>query len=99
MEIISLRNYQTIRYFVSKMLVVVLVPLLLVNTIGAMSTVNASNDNSVSCHDRGVVDGEDHPFNQGTYDKCGNEYYQGFIEGCMSVEGNDRNTCESATDA
>ena len=77
------------------MLLVVLLPLLLMSTTGAFSTVSASSDDSVSCYDRGVVDGEDHPFNQGTYDKCGNEYYQGFIKGCMSVEGNDREVCES----
>ena len=26
-------------------------------------------------------------------------YYEGFIEGCMSVEGNTRDVCELATDA
>ena len=81
------------------MLLVVLVSLILMGTIGAISTANASSDNNVSCHDRGVVDGEDHPSNQGTFDRCCNEYYQGFIIGCMSVEGNDRDSCESATDA
>ncbi len=37
-------------------------------------------------------------------DNCGplnsdNRYYQGFIDGCMSVEGNTREVCESSTDA
>ena len=27
------------------------------------------------------------------------EYYNGFIDGCMSVEGNTQDVCESATDA
>jgi hypothetical protein len=26
------------------------------------------------------------------------EYYDAFIEGCMSVEGNTRDVCEAATD-
>ena len=57
-----------------------------------------------SCRDAGFKDGQDHPFNHATYDHCGDEqggadaYYDGFIDGCMSVEGNTRDVCESATD-
>jgi hypothetical protein len=29
---------------------------------------------------------------------CGDAYYDAFIEGCMSVEGNTRDVCEAATD-
>ena len=79
-----------------------LVPLvLLVATAGPQSFVygtSASND-EVNCFERGIIDGEDHPFSQNTFGSCGDDYYQGFIKGCMSVEGNDRDTCESATDA
>jgi hypothetical protein len=60
--------------------------------------VNASSGWEVSCYDRGFIDGEDHPFSQSTYDKCGDDYYQGFIKGCESVDGNSRDTCEIATD-
>ena len=67
-------------------------------TLGGIVMVNASS-NEVSCFERGIVDGEDHPFNQRTYNNCGDDYYQGFLEGCMSVEGNNRDVCESATDA
>ena len=98
MKIIHSRNYQTIRQSMSKMLLAVLLPLLLMSTTWALSTEMANSEDSVSCYDRGFVDGEDHPFNQETHDKCGNAYYQGFIKGCMSVEGNDRDTCESAMD-
>jgi hypothetical protein len=49
--------------------------------------------------ERGVRDGEEHPFSQDTYNECGDDYYKGFIKGCISVEGNDREICESATDA
>jgi hypothetical protein len=76
-----------------------LLPLLLISTTGTMTMVNASSDDSVSCYERGMIDGEDHPFNQRTHDNCGDEYYQGFIVGCMSVEGNNNDSCESATDA
>ncbi len=81
------------------MLIVLLPLLLLMSTTGTLTTVNASSGDSVSCYERGIIDGEDHPFNQRTYDNCGDKYYQGFIEGCMSVEGNSRDVCESTTDA
>ena len=66
---------------------------------GNTLSVNASSGGDVSCYDRGIIDGEDHPFSQNTHSKCGDDYYQGFIQGCMSVEGNDKAICESATDA
>ena len=28
-----------------------------------------------------------------------NTYYDAYVEGCMSIEGNTRDMCESATDA
>ena len=69
------------------------------STMGNFSTVIASNSNGeVSCYDRGIIDGKDHPFSQRSYETCGDDYYKGFLEGCVSVEGNDRDICESATD-
>jgi hypothetical protein len=55
-------------------------------------------------NDAGYDDGRNEPFNHDTYDHCANngedgEYYDGFIDGCMSVEDNTRDVCESATDA
>jgi hypothetical protein len=51
-----------------------------------------------SCNNDGLYDGENGPFSQELYDMCGDTYYDAFIEGCMSVEGNTRDVCESATD-
>jgi len=76
-----------------------LLPVLLLSQSSNVSLVNANGGEQVSCYDRGFIDGEDYPFNQNTYERCGDDYYQGFLEGCMSVEGNDRDICESATDA
>ena len=67
-------------------------------TLGRIMTVNACS-NTVSCFERGIVDGENHAFNQRTYNNCRNDYYQGFLKGCISVEGNNRDVCESTTDA
>lgn len=61
---------------------------------------HASSGNNVNCFERREVrDGEEHPFSRDTYNECGDDYYKGFIKGCMSVEGNEREICESATDA
>jgi hypothetical protein len=65
---------------------------------------NASEETASSCYDAGYDDGRNEPFNHDTYDHCADsredgEYYDGFIDGCMSVEGNTRRVCESATDA
>ena len=78
-------------------LTLTLLPIFLI-TIGGMMSVSASSS-EVSCFERGIIDGEDHPFNQRTHANCSDDYYQGFLEGCMSVEGNNRDVCESATDA
>jgi hypothetical protein len=43
--------------------------------------------------------GKNNPFSQELYKMCGEVYYDAFIEGCMSVENNTREVCESATDA
>lgn len=64
----------------------------------------AEEDYDPECYDSGFRDGQDRPFSQGTYDHCGegngdDDYYEGFIDGCMSVQGNTRDVCESATDA
>lgn len=51
--------------------------------------------------------GQDDPFDRGNYDPCErfrdeyngkNPYYEGFVDGCRSVEGNTEKICESATD-
>jgi hypothetical protein len=74
-------------------------------TTTTTTSLRAGNEWNDSCGDAGYDDGRDGPFSQGTYDHCGDEvggddaYYNGFIDGCMSVEGNTRDVCESATDS
>ncbi|VFJ12615.1 hypothetical protein [Candidatus Nitrosocosmicus franklandus] len=80
-------------------MMLMLLPLFFISTSEGIKSINASSDGDVSCYDKGIIDGEDHPFNQGMYNRCGEDYYHGFLQGCMSVEGNDRDICESATDA
>jgi hypothetical protein len=99
MESLHIGNDKPFNSLLQRMSIVLLPLLLLMMTTGALTAVNASSDDSVSCYERGIIDGEDHPFNQRTYDNCGDQYHQGFIDGCMSVDGNSRDVCESATDA
>jgi hypothetical protein len=78
------------------------------SAISALPIVFASTgvlENAQDCYDAGYEDGRDSPFDGGANDICrqftddqGNPYYSGFIFGCMSVEGNTMDVCESATD-
>lgn len=81
-----------------------LYPTLVVFATSNQEESNTENDYSDKCYNSGYNDGQNGPFSQGTYDHCGegngdDDYYSGFIDGCMSVEGNTRDVCESATDA
>jgi hypothetical protein len=61
--------------------------------------------NAIACEADGYEAGQDDSFSQKLYEMCeevvggADAYYEGFIEGCMSVEGNTRDVCELATDA
>ena len=87
--------------------------ILVVLTIGLPTTTMsayASNDDDDNndkfndpsgCYQAGYDDGRTGPFDSEVYnDNCTGEgrYLDGFIDGCMSVEGNTRDVCESATD-
>jgi hypothetical protein len=53
------------------------------------------------CYDSGYDDGRNGSFDsEKYYDDCTGEgeYEDGFIDGCMSVEGNTRDTCNSASE-
>ena len=77
---------------------------ILIGTALTTNTVYAGNDWNDGCRDAGYEHGQNGPFSVDTYDHCGDEkggddaYYKGFIDGCMSVEGNTKDVCESATD-
>lgn len=56
--------------------------------------------NAQGCYE----DGQDFPFDGGANNFCreftddrGNPYYMGFVEGCMNVQGNTMDVCESET--
>ena len=80
------------------------VAILIGTALTTTTVVYAGNDWNDSCRDAGYEDGQNGPFSVDTYDHRGDEkggdksYYKGFIDGCMSVEGNTKDVCESATD-
>lgn len=76
-----------------------LVSILLTGIMVSYGSNERSNENnSGNCYNSGFTDGQDNPFDQNKYDECGSSYYDGFISGCMSVQGNGNETCESTTD-
>jgi hypothetical protein len=66
---------------------------------------NNTGGNEGGCHNLGYEDRQNGSFSEDAFqDNCVilnrvNRDYQGFINGCMSVEGNNREVCESATEA
>jgi hypothetical protein len=57
-----------------------------------------------TCYDGGFKDGQNKPFENEAHKECGDygdgadRYYDGFIDGCMSVSGNTKDVCAGATD-
>jgi len=62
-----------------------------------------SSDNGINNLDRcvqaGKDDGRDSQFSQSEFDTCGSSYQHGFMKGCLSVDGNKRDVCNSAEDS
>ena len=99
MKLFCSTNQQIKHLLINNILIVILLPLLVINSNNTLSFADANETGQVYCYDKGFVDGEDHPFDQGIYGKCGDDYYEGFLAGCMSVKDNSLEICDSATDA
>jgi hypothetical protein len=83
-----------------KILTIVAIVITIVTSVNGYSDVFASHGtDTASCEGDGLYDGKNNPFSQELFEMCGDTYYDAFIEGCMSVDGNNRDVCESATDA
>jgi hypothetical protein len=83
-----------------KLLTVVAIVISILTSVYGYSDAFATHGtDTASCKNDGIYDGKNNPFSQGLYDMCGDTYYDAYVKGCMSVEGNTRDVCESATDA
>ena len=83
------------------MISVVLI-LTLGSPVGNMSAKKRSDDGINTpdrCFQAGKDDGRDSQFSQTEFDTCGSSYEHGFMNGCLSVDGNTRDICNSAEDA
>jgi hypothetical protein len=82
-----------------------MVPIMVASATEQGDNSNNNGGSEEGCYNVGYEDGQNGSFSEDAFqDNCGplnsdNRYYQGFIDGCMSVEGNTREVCESATDA
>jgi hypothetical protein len=85
---------------------VIVMAVIIAMSIGIVGNTNAfasHGSSPAACEADGYEAGREGPFSQELYETCGevggaDAYYEGFIEGCMSV-GNTEETCEQATDA
>jgi hypothetical protein len=87
----------------ARLFVVIAIAIALSTTLIPISDLRGGNEWIDSYYNAGFSDGQDEPFSQSTYNHRDTEpggadaYYDGFIDGCMAVEGNTRDVCESAT--
>ncbi|MGC1134807.1 MAG: hypothetical protein WA941_18410 [Nitrososphaeraceae archaeon] len=61
-----------------------------------LSTTSLATEEEDDCFNTGYRDGRDHPFDHEKNEECkgaASSYYHGFINGCMSVEGNLQSLC------
>jgi hypothetical protein len=76
--------------------------LVLGSSAGNVNAKKSSDDatsNPDRCFQAGKDDGRDSQFSQSEFDTCGSSYEHGFMKGCLSVDGNTRDVCNSAEDA
>ncbi len=95
----NISNNTSNTFSLNKKVMFVLLSVFLTTITTASTTAYAETSIDRDCFQKGITDGEDHPFNQETSSECGDDYYKGFIQGCLSVKGNTIDVCESATDA
>jgi hypothetical protein len=81
------------------LMVFAIVIIVLSSVYGYSYSFASHGTDTASCENDGLYDGKNNPFSQELYEMCGDTYYNAYIKGCMSVEGNTRDVCESATDA
>jgi hypothetical protein len=69
------------------------------STVIAKKSNNDGTSNPYRCFQAVKDDGRNSGFSQSEFDNCGSSYEHGFMKGCLSVEGNTKDVCNSAEDA
>jgi hypothetical protein len=87
-------------------LILIAMPVKLPERIYLLAYAEDGRDSYSAGYDRGYKDGQDRPINKqirdgesGDNEEYRSGYLDGFLDGCLSVEGNDEDICNSAMDA
>ena len=84
------------------MMATIMLIIVLGSPVGNISAKKSSHNginNADRCFQAGKDDGRDSQFSQSEFNTCGLSYEHGFMKGCLSVDGNTRDVCNSAEDA
>ena len=81
----------------SKAMRIILSVLAMVTLVGAVSIPHVVYADT--CYKDGYETGRNGPFSQDKLTACGDSYERGFMTGCLSVMGNDKEACNLAEDA
>ena len=91
---------------VASLVLVIAVPVKLSEHVYLLAYAEDGRDSYGAGYDRGYKDGQDHPINEqirdgesGDNEEYHSGYLDGFLDGCLSVEGNDEDICNPAMDA
>jgi hypothetical protein len=87
-------------------LILIAMPVKLSEHVYLLAYSEDGRDSYSAGYDRGYKDGQDRPINKqirddesGANEEYRSGYLDGFLDGCLSVEGNDEDICNSAMDA
>jgi hypothetical protein len=72
----------------------IMISIILLVGAGLPATVHAD-----TCYSDGYEAGRNGPFSQDKFSQCGDAYEHGFMAGCLSVMGNNKEICNLAEDA
>jgi hypothetical protein len=70
-----------------------------VGNVSAKKSSDSGTSNPDRCFQAGKDDGRDSQFSPTEFGTCGSSYEQGFMKGCLSVDGNTRDVCNNSEDA
>ena len=76
----------------------IVIPIVYGSEVAVLNYTAIDNVQDETCHGIGYVDGQDNPFDQVMFARCGSAYYDGFIDGCVAAN-NTVEICDQAADA
>ena len=102
LQLSQLSNVKSTIVVTPVMMATIMLIIVLGSPVGNVSAKKSSDDgtsNPDRCFQAGKDDGRDSQFSQSEFNTCRSSYEHGFMKGCLSVDGNTRDVCNSAEDA